>query len=178
MGEIRTKKGEIADYWFNIVDESGLSVDASEAIERCWRCGYKARLERCHIIPKSLGGSDSANNLVLLCKRCHIENPNINDPEIMWDWIRAYGTPFYDTFWVIEGMKEYEFIYGKSFEDEIKDREVFKWKVDEILAEVFKKTSIHYGHPHLNRATLAGIIRMALKQYDNNHSFTENRDNF
>lgn len=165
---------EIVDYWFSIVEECGLSVDASEAIERCWRCGHKGKLERCHIISKSLGRIDSANNLVLICKRCHLENPNVNDKEIMWDWIRAYGTTFYDTFWMLEGMKEYEFIYGRSFEQEIKERRIKDRKgLEEILEEVFDKTSYHYGHPYLNRATLAGVIRMALKRYDMN-TFPEN----
>ncbi len=39
--KIKTSKNEIVDYWFSIVDECGLSVDASEAHERCWRCGCK-----------------------------------------------------------------------------------------------------------------------------------------
>ncbi|PAD92949.1 HNH endonuclease [Shouchella clausii] len=167
MGSIRTTKEQIADYWFKIVDECGLSVDASEATERCWRCGYKARLERCHIVPESLGGGDSPDNLVLLCKRCHIENPNVNDPEIMWDWIRAYGTPFYDTFWSIEGFKEYKFIYGKSFYEEVKERNIKNVEeIERIINEEFKKASFHFGHLYFNRATLAGVIRMVLKKYD------------
>lgn len=167
MKNIRTKSKEIVDYWFKIVDESGLSVDASEANERCWRCGYKTPLERCHIIPSSLGGPDTADNLVLLCRRCHIENPNVNDPKIMWDWIRAYGTPFYDTFWTLESYKEYEFIYGKSFEEELKERtieDIAKFK--EIYVQKQKGVSYHYGHPHLNKATLAGVLRMTLEEYD------------
>lgn len=158
---------EIVDYWFQIIEEWRLGVDRREAMKRCWRCGYEAKLERCHIIPKSLGGINSAENLVLLCKRCHLENPNVNDKEIMWDWITAYKTTFYDTFWMLEGMKEYKFIYGKSFEEEIKEREIKDGKkIEEMLKEVSVKISYHYGHPHLNRATLAGAIRMALKQYD------------
>lgn len=55
MGQyIKTKKQEIADYWFSRKNESGLSVDESEACERCWRCGCEATLERCHIIANSL----------------------------------------------------------------------------------------------------------------------------
>lgn len=95
---IKTTKKEIVDYWASKQEEVGLSVDWSEAHERCWRCGYKKPLERCHIIPDSLGGKDEPENLVLLCKRCHIEAPNVEDKNFMWDWIRAYGTPFYDTF--------------------------------------------------------------------------------
>jgi hypothetical protein len=167
LGEIRTPKEQIVKYWFSIVDECGLSVDASEAHERCWRCGYKAKLERCHIIPDSLGGPDSVDNLVLLCHRCHLENPNVSDPEIMWDWIRAYGTPFYDTFWTLQGEKEYKFIYGKPVEKEFSERNIADIEVmNRFINEAFQRTSFHFGHPHLNSATLAGVLRMALKNYD------------
>lgn len=65
-------------------------------------------------------GEDTASNFVLLCKRCHIENPNVNDPEIMWDWLRAYKAGYYDTFWILQGVKEYEVIYGGPFVDDLK----------------------------------------------------------
>lgn len=154
------------DYWFSIVDESRLSVDASEAHKRCWRCGSEKTLERCHIIPDSLGGEDKPSNLVLLCHRCHLDNPNVADTKIMWDWLRAYGTPFYDTFWNIQGMKEYEFIYRKSLEEEFKARNIVDTdRFKRIFSEQIHKTTFHYGHPYLNSATLAGVIRMALKKY-------------
>ncbi|WP_141506270.1 HNH endonuclease [Paenibacillus luteus] len=164
---IKTSKQAIVDYWFSIVDECGLSVDASEAHERCWRCGYKQSLERCHIIPNCLGGEDKASNLVLLCHRCHLENPNIANMDIMWDWLRAYGTPFYDTFWVKQGMKEYEFVYGKSLEEEFAERRITDDnKFQDIIGEQMEKTTFHFGHPYLNSATLAGGLRVALKKYD------------
>jgi hypothetical protein len=163
---IKAKNQDIVDYWFSRVDECGLSVDASEAHERCWRCGCKGPLERCHIIPNSLGGNSEPSNLVLLCHRCHLENPNVTDPEIMWDWIRAYGTPLYDTFWIIQGMKEYKIIYGKSFEEELDEREIADMtRFKGLVQEEFKKTAFHYGHPYLNSATVAGVIRIALKKY-------------
>lgn len=164
---IKTTKQEIIDYWETKQDECGLSVDWSEAHERCWRCGYKKPLERCHIIPDSLGGKDEAKNLVLLCKRCHIEAPNVEDKNFMWDWIRAYGTSFYDTFWKIKAQEEYKFIYKKSFIQELKDRDILSdsdfrrfWNTD------IGKTSIHYGHPWYNTSTDAGVLKMRLDAYD------------
>ena len=166
---IKTKIKDIVDYWFTRVDECGLSVDASEAHERCWRCGCKKNLERCHIIPASLGGKDEPSNLVLLCKRCHLENPNVNDPEIMWDWLRAYGVPFYDTFWDLLGQKEYEFIYHKSFISELEDLGIVDIDdINKILKEyapiIIKEVRHHYGHPYMNTATIAGAYRMVLKK--------------
>lgn len=38
----------------------------------CQKCG-KGGYELAHIIPKSLGGVNSPNNLILLCGKCHKE---------------------------------------------------------------------------------------------------------
>ena len=170
--KIKTTKEQIVDYWIGHEDERGLSVDFAEAHERCWRCGCKRGLARCHIIPDSLGGRDTPSNFVLLYSRCHLDNPNVADPEVMWDWLRAYAVPFYDTFWNIHGMKEYERIYGVSFRQEMKARNITKKnqdEINEILNETIRKASYHFGDPHLNIATLAGIYRMAIKEYDLRH---------
>ena len=163
--QIKTKIKDIVDYWAARVDESGLSVDWTEAASHCWRCGCEKNLERCHIIPASLGGEDCPGNLVLLCKRCHAENPNVMDKEIMWDWIRAYGVPFYETFWNIRGIYEYKFIYKRSPMDElvllgITDPDQFR---DEYK-KVKREASNHFGQPYLNSVTVAGLFRMALKE--------------
>ena len=74
----------------------------------------------------------------------------------MWDWLRAYGVPFYDTFW---------WVNGRSYAEELRTRGIspedpaFK----AVLDEQRQKASYHFGDPHLNIATLAGIIRMAMK---------------
>lgn len=169
---IKTKKEQIVSYWTNHEDECGLSVDFAEAHERCWRCGHERGVERCHIVPDSLGGEDTPANFVLLCKRCHLDNPNVADTEVMWDWLRAYAVPFYDTFWNLHGIKEYERIYGISFQEELNIRNIsdeHKDEVLEILKVMVSKTSYHFGDPHLNIATLAGVYRMILKEYDLRH---------
>ena len=63
---IKTTKKQIVDYWAEHVSEAGLSIDFSEADKRCWRCGCQRTLERCHIVPDSLGGEDTPSNFVLL----------------------------------------------------------------------------------------------------------------
>ena len=170
---IKTTISQAVDYWAKRIDECGLSVDWSEAHTHCWRCGCEKHLERCHIIPDSLGGEDAPHNIVLLCKRCHMEGPNVTDPQIMWDWIRAYGVPFYETFWSIVGMKEYQFIYKKGFMQELSDiissanlimNDEVQKKVNEIICEVIEGAGVHFGQPYFNAATIAGIYRMALKR--------------
>lgn len=85
----------------------------------------------------------------------------------MWDWLRAYGTTFYDTFWVEQGMKEYEFIYGKTLNQEFAERSITNIEMfSEIVREQIKNTTYHFGHPYLNSATLAGMFRVALKKYN------------
>ena len=105
--QIKTTIRQAVDYWVQYIDECDLSVDWAEADTHCWRCGCEKHLQRCHIIPDSLGGEDKPENIVLLCARCHAEGPNVTDPSVMWDWIKAYKVPFYDTFREIMGHKEY-----------------------------------------------------------------------
>lgn len=176
---IKTSIKEIVDYWDKHVYEGDLSIDFSEANERCWRCGCKRNLQRCHIIPHSLGGKDEPSNLVLLCKRCHLDNPNVADEEIMWDWLRAYAVTFYDTFWDLQGMQEYKKIYSKSISDEFRERKITKEQIEEIkniILKQIKKATYHFGDPHLNVATLAGLYRMALKEYDKIHGIETPRE--
>ena len=45
-----------------------------------------------------------------------------------------------------------------------------------ILNGQWEKASCHFGDPHLNIATLAGIIRMALKAYDAAHGLETERN--
>lgn len=164
---IKTTKEEIVDYWERIEDECGLSVDWLEAKERCWRCGCEANLERCHIIPEPLGGKDEPSNLVLLCKRCHIDAPNVESKTFMWDWIRANGTSFYDTFWKIRAQKEYEFTYHKAYIQELEERDILSPRDFSILMSIPIGRSInHFAHPWKNDSTNAGLLRMRLEAFD------------
>lgn len=171
--KITTTISQIVQYWSKIVDESELSVDWFNAGTHCWRCARKRKLERCHIIPDSLGGKDAPHNLVLLCKQCHEEGPNVTDPEIMWDWLKAYKVPMYGTFGTIMGQREYQFIYGKDFWQELADilSRANLTLSDEIcndinsrIAKAIRETENHFGQPYLNPATIAGVYRMVLKE--------------
>ena len=170
---------EIVAYWSEHEDESGLSVDFSEAHERCWRCGYKRKLERCHIVPASRGGEDISSNFVLLCKYCHKDAPNVTDPEIMWDWLKAYAVPFYNSFWYEMGAIEYEKIYGIKLIDELKTRNLTYKDIEEfdnLLKVTVPKTVRHFGSSYLNMATVAGCLRMVLKEYDKKYGLKTNKN--
>jgi putative transposon-encoded protein len=141
---IKTKKQEIVDYWTNRQYEQDMGCDWSEAHERCWRCGYKKKLERCHIIPNALEGKDIPSNFVLLCGACHVEAPNVTDSEYMWEWIKdTKSQELYDQFEICKFIKEYTEKYG----DEILIK-LCSYPKKHIMKEyekVYEKVSVHFG---------------------------------
>lgn len=151
---------EIVDYWKVREDECGFGVDWSEAHERCWRCGYKSRLHRCHIVPRSQGGPYDPSNLVLLCGRCHREGPNINDPRFMWLWLRTTCVPFYDLYWTARGVHEFEKMFGrKPFSSPDFNSQNLK-KAKRLMRIEMRKTTIHFGEGRLNPSTIACIFAL------------------
>ena len=167
---MKTTSKQIVDYWFEHSSDHIIGVEWEDAMEYCWRCACKRRLQRCHIIPDSLGGKDEPSNMVLLCETCHSEGPNVDDPEVMWDWISAYRVPFYDTFWIVQGMKEYEYIYGTPMEKDVCNvlglagtGELSKDIIRKYLEGAMPRSSIHFGQSYPNAATMAGTLRIMVK---------------
>jgi len=153
-----TKHADIVEYWSQHENECGLSVDWTEAHERCWRCGYKSKLERCHITPDSLCGADEPANLVLLCGRCHREAPNVKNPKFMWIWIRAHGTSFYDTFWTLRGEQEFELIFGRKPFSGVDLEAVSQEAINDAMQEAMRSATIHYGEGRMNPSTIACVL--------------------
>jgi hypothetical protein len=104
----RVPKARIAEYWLATdeglarLPQNAASMDVGEP--SCFACGAMATdaeeppdlwtvwnrawmLDRCHLIPRKLGGSDTPDNLVLLCQACHHDAPDVGDPQYMLDWI-------------------------------------------------------------------------------------------
>ncbi len=103
---------KIANYWTNtdegqerirqIKQEYNINVTNLYSIEHdlahCWACnktfrggskGYNTPnlgLQRCHIIPHSLGGSDHPSNLLLMCESCHTVSPDTSNERYFWKW--------------------------------------------------------------------------------------------
>ena len=46
-----------------------------------------SHMQRCHIVPKALGGSDSPSNLFMLCKECHHDSPDTIYPKAFFRWV-------------------------------------------------------------------------------------------
>tara|TARA_B100001113_G_C20765968_1_gene473057 strand:+ start:42 stop:521 length:480 start_codon:yes stop_codon:yes gene_type:complete len=135
---IKTSKKQIIEWGKKNIDECGYGVDMNEMNTRCWRCGYERETERCHVIPHSLGGEDTPSNFRLLCNECHHEAPNVNDPEEMDNWIRRTNVGEYDTF----------------------------WEIREIFDDVYKETSIHFGHMGMNISTKSWFEKKLKKRLE------------
>ena len=67
------------DNKFNVVERD---------ISSTWNYSeIKKKLNRCHIIPYSAGGSDEPYNLFLLCEKCHAESPDTRNPKNFFKWV-------------------------------------------------------------------------------------------
>jgi hypothetical protein len=155
---MKTSIGDIVEYWESRESECGLGVDWAEAHERCWRCGYRTELQRCHIIPDALNGEDHPSNLVLLCQRCHREAPNISDPKYMWIWLRSNSGSTYDSFWTQKGFEEYERMFERKAFSEIEESDEALIKLKALLKKEMNNTVAHFGEGGLNPSTIACLI--------------------
>ena len=162
---MKTTRRDIVEYWSQIEDECGLSVDWADAETHCWRCAEKANLDRCHIVPRALGGSEHPSNLVLLCLKCHREAPNVSDPGFMWKWLRAHAVSFYGTYWHKRAVQEFKLIYGRAPFSVIDETKIAPGSIAELSQEVIEKhirnASVHFGEGRLNASTMAWLLFQA-----------------
>lgn len=63
-----------------------LPNDTDSHLRKIWQ-GAKG-LERCHLVPRALGGSLEVSNMVLLCEECHLAAPDFAAPGYMLKWMR------------------------------------------------------------------------------------------
>jgi len=148
---------EAIAYWSTRVCESDIGCDWNEADIRCWRCGCMRECQKCHIIPRSLGGLDFTPNLIPLCAMCHDEMPNVLDASAIWLWIKSDHGVMHDTYWVMRGMKE----SGLTLKQvaRIKPRK---------LNQTLSRAGFHFGQNaggiRLTTATLAWVFSTAWKE--------------
>lgn len=57
-------------------------------IKKTWnQANVRRALQQAHIIPKSLGGQLTPDNMFLLCPHCHEESPDTSYPKEFFKWI-------------------------------------------------------------------------------------------
>ena len=100
-------KSRIFDHWKDRLPALGILIDWGEP--GCWACRFhygtkydvkrpnaswseilrgwdRIPLQRCHVVPRSLGGTDDVDNLFLMCRECHDLAPNTSIPAIFFEW--------------------------------------------------------------------------------------------
>ena len=162
-----TKVKDIVEYYENNLSELDLNIDLCDLEIRCWRCGEIRRLQRCHIIPASAGGSDTPDNYMLLCNACHEEAPNIAPKERMFEWLHNTKSNLYNSFWSKKIEHEYFKTYNKSMYSEILTRcKINDNKFKEILIQNIDTCKTHIGHGRLNVATWVAFWHNVFQMFD------------
>ena len=145
---------EAVEYWSSRIYEGDLGCDWSEGDKVCWNCGHCRSLQRCHIVPKSLGGEASASNTVALCAQCHDIAPDVSDPSEIWSWIRSNRigkSGLYNTYWYEEAIAE-------------SGVDLSKFSADRLFA-LESECGVHFGQltgrARLKVSTIAWALRKA-----------------
>lgn len=97
---------KVREYWSrSAIKAAGVSASVAlnigcddEDSKTCWCCGRSGYQEIAHIVPHSLGGSSTPENLFLLCAECHILSPDAADPEFFYKWINGNAGRFWESF--------------------------------------------------------------------------------
>lgn len=72
----------------NIEKEMQTTELQEDDCKRLWSASkVLSKLNRCHITPSSLGGSDEADNLFLMCTSCHFTSPDTLNREAFFRWV-------------------------------------------------------------------------------------------
>lgn len=167
------KKSHIAEHWKLWLDEHGMDWGEPS----CWACGRtwwgkydksvlkgksvssgwdKVPLQRCHIVPKSLGGVDTADNLFLMCKECHDLAPNTIYKDVFLKWVS-------NQCWSVRQMKE----INQAFESYDFSEEDSEWISVTLADKKFnewkdKKIGLHWNQQgygiKLTESTISGLL--------------------
>lgn len=81
-------KKQILDFWLDYLMEIEKGDSYEDLRQACFACGLnKLDLYRCHIYPRSLGGSDGVENIHLLCRNCH-DASEYKHSKDYFDWLK------------------------------------------------------------------------------------------
>ena len=84
-----------------------------ENLEKLWTTKeVTSTLNKCHIVPDSLGGKTTANNLFLMCPKCHREAPDTIYPSQFFKWVYRKRQYEYNGGLIGEVLKELKQDYG------------------------------------------------------------------
>ena len=178
----------IVEYWLSNETPWGGFIDFNEP--SCFACGYfksedshssgwtswekasKKGLEKAHVVPYALDGSNEPSNFVLLCKQCHRLAPNVGTPQAMFDWMSRSPKSFFSTHW--NELALYKSL-AHSLVLEYADSTVSKWEqlcanrrvaLQHVAGEVIGGVTDHFGES-MNVATLTAIMHKVMQMLEN-----------
>lgn len=183
MTGVMPTKWAVAQYWAG--EPRGQEVFAPHLdIDEpcCFACGWfserwtdgrsarraweRARLERAHIVPAGLGGSNEADNLILLCAPCHEESPDWFNPWEMAIWIsKRQERPSME----LEQVNSWLEAFGEVWDfwptlGELADKK----DGSELVAATLRKAAggavVHGSGVGLRKSTMAAIARRAVAE--------------
>jgi 5-methylcytosine-specific restriction endonuclease McrA len=176
---ITTSKARIAEYWLGTepgrarLPGNAALMDFGEP--SCFACGFmatdpdepprlwsvwnRARLQRCHLVPRMLGGADTPENLVLLCDSCHRDAPDVGDPRYMLAWIERRESRFVRWQHAIEDAVEAAGLTAPfhALTREQADRMA-------VIADELQRTWIGGHGAHLSESTIGAVMVEALRR--------------
>jgi hypothetical protein len=129
-----------------------IHAQSTDPMKRWNSSPVKNRLQKCHIIPQSLGGTDEPDNLVCLCGMCHKLSPDTSNPATFWRWFfdRRDNT--------LDGMPHPVKVLT-DMNDELERRG------EPMLYEIFKKIYEHDGE-----AFFSSVFENYFKDYAMKHT--------
>ena len=169
---------DVAEYWLTTKEVLALNlIKACDLGEpTCFACGYyakfwdevrdiqerwnKARLDKAHLTPWSLGGRNDATNIVLLCERCHQKSPDYIDPLEMLNWMKN------KKHWMKENAEnaiDEICLLGLSQDNINFFGEQDRRLQNECIKEAANNIAAHFGYQKVKPTTLALAFRDALR---------------
>lgn len=185
MTDPRPTKWAIVQYWASTPDDAGRNIFAPHfSLDEpcCFTCGWfserwkggrsikkaweRARLERAHITPAGVGGSDEADNIILMCTPCHEESPDWFNPWEMAIWIsKRADRPSAEMEQVNDWIDAINDV--PQFREMLGEMATREEGVEAVLAAMRKSLAgavVHGGGVGLRRATMSAIARRTVQE--------------
>jgi hypothetical protein len=146
---------ECWDYHSQFISELDVAVDWGDFESewaRCWCCGGSTgKVQKCHVVAESLGGSNLPENIIPLCALCHDEAPDVDDRNEIFRWIKYQQNPLSGL-----GMGHYwhlwKFIADKTQGDVDMLENLDQDKLKQCMRDAHARTSYHF------KQTGAGVV--------------------
>lgn len=120
-----------------------------------------SKLQRCHIVPKSLGGTYSPSNMFLMCERCHRESPDHLSQKYFLQFV--YATRKHGR--IIKGYREEELMRLLSVYD-VDDKIVSLMGDKKATLEEMSANDDNMGI-HIGKIPLSSVLALAVDAVKN-----------